>query len=69
MTVTNEIEYIVDQIVITYCQFQKFNEKVFSDNFENYVSQLMTLTGLDREGALKYAVSFLAERNKVEGVA
>ncbi|WP_397537852.1 hypothetical protein [Rummeliibacillus pycnus] len=65
MTVTNEIKYIVDQIVIAYCQYQEFKEKVFSDNFESYVAQLMHISGFDREGALKYVVDFLAEQSKV----
>ncbi|WP_397537823.1 hypothetical protein [Rummeliibacillus pycnus] len=68
MTATNDIKYIIDQIVITYYQYQKFKEKVFSDNFERYVTRLMQITSLDREGALKYAVDFLADENKVGGL-
>ena len=69
MQPTNEIKYIVDQIVIAYCQYQKFREEQFGESFESYTAQLMQITGLDREGALKYAVDFLAAQNKVEGVA
>lgn len=69
MTVSNEIKYIVDQIVIAYCNYKKFKDEEFGDNFEKYTSQLMDATGLDRDGALKYACDVLANRNKCEGVA
>lgn len=69
MKPTEQIKYIVDQIVIAYCNLDKFGGKEFEDDLANYTAQLMQITGLNREGALKYAVDFLAAQNKVEGVA
>ncbi|MGX9134021.1 hypothetical protein ACWV26_06525 [Rummeliibacillus sp. JY-2-4R] len=70
MNVTNQIKFIVDQIVIAYCQYHNLGPtKERDERFESYLAQLMQITGLDREGALKYAVDFLAAQNKCEGVA
>lgn len=69
MKPTNNIKYIIDQIVIAYCQYEKFGNKTFGDNFEKYTAQLMHITGLDRDGALEYAVNFLSGERKVKGVA
>ena len=69
MKSTNSIKYIIDQIVIAYCQFEKFDDKTFGDNFEKYTAQLMQITGLNRDGALEYAVNFLKGESKVKGVA
>lgn len=69
MKPTNRIKYIIDQIVIAYCQYEKFGDKTFGDNFEKYTAQLMQITGLERDGALDYAVSFLDGECKVKGVA
>lgn len=69
MPVTSEIKYIVDQIVIAYCNYKKFRDEKFGNDFEDFTSRLMDATGLDREEALEYAVNFLAEQNKHEGVA
>ena len=69
MKPTNSIKYIIDQIVIAYCQFEEFGDKAFGDNFEKYTAQLMQITGLDCDGALEYAVNFLAGESKVKKVA
>ncbi|MGR6899573.1 hypothetical protein [Rummeliibacillus sp. BSL5] len=69
MKPTNNIKYIIDQIVIAYCQYEKFGDKTFGNNFEKYTAQLMQITGLDRDGALEYAVNFLAGESKIKGVA
>lgn len=69
MNITQQIKYIVDQIVIAYCNYKNFHDKKFEEDFENFIAQLMALTGLDYEGALEYACDVLANRNKCEGVA
>lgn len=69
MNPTQQIKYIVDQIVIAYCNYKKFKDEEFGDTFEKYTAQLMVATSLDREGALEYACDVLANRNKCEGVA
>lgn len=69
MTVSDEIKYIVDQIVIAYCNYKKFKDEEFGDNFEKYTAQLMALTGLDRDGALEYACEVVSKMNECEGVA
>jgi len=63
MNITQQIKYIVDQIVIAYC-----GDKQYEEDFENSTAQLMALTGLDRDGALKYACEVL-DMSKCEGVA
>lgn len=69
MTVTNEIKYIVDQIVIAYCNYKKFRDEKFGNDFEDFTSQLMDATGLDYEDALEYACEVVSKMNKCEGVA
>lgn len=69
MTVSNEIKYIVDQIVIAYCNYKNFHDKKFEDDFESFTAQLMTLTGLDHDGALEYACEVVSKMNEREGVA
>ncbi|MGR6896972.1 hypothetical protein [Rummeliibacillus sp. BSL5] len=69
MKPTNNIKYIIDQIVIAYCQYEKFGNKTFGDNFEKYTAELREITGLDRDGALEYAVNFLSGDSRVKGVA
>lgn len=69
MKPTEQIKYIVDQIVIAYCNYKKFRDEKFGNDFEDFTSRLMDATGLDREEALEYAVNFLAAQNKHEGVA
>ena len=69
MKPTEQIKYIVDQIVIAYCNLKKFGDKNSEKEFDIFTAQLMQITGLDYEGTLEYAVNFLAEQNKHEGVA
>lgn len=68
MNITQQIKYIVDQIVIAYCNLKNFGDKQYEEDFENSTAQLMALTGLDRDGALKYACEVL-DMSKCEGVA
>lgn len=69
MNPTQQIKYIIDQIVIAYCNYKKFRDEKFGNDFEDFTSRLMDATGLDREGALEYAVNFLAAQSKHRGVA
>lgn len=69
MNPTQQIKYIIDQIVIAYCNYKNFHDKKFEEDFESYTAQLMQITGLDYEDALEYACDVLANRNKCEGVA
>ena len=69
MNITQQIKYIIDQIVIAYCNYKNFHDKKFEEDFESYTAQLMQITGLDYEDALEYACDVLANRNKCEGVA
>lgn len=68
MNPTQEIQNVVDLIVISYCQYKKFKDEVFSNNFEKYVAQLMDLVGLDREDAIQYAVELTEVNNKANRV-
>lgn len=69
MNITQQIKYIVDQIVIAYCNYKNFHDKKFEKDFESFTAQLMALTGLDRDGALEYACEVVSKMNKCEGVA
>lgn len=73
MNITNQIKFIVDQIVIAYCQYHNLGPtQERDDRFEFYLTQLIEITGLDRQGALKYAVdvvTWMNQQSKCEGVA
>lgn len=69
MNSTQQIKYIVDQIVIAYCNLKNFGDKQYEDDLDKYTSQLMDLTQLDYEGALEYACGVVSKMNECEGVA
>lgn len=69
MKPTEQIKYIVDQIVIAYCNLKKFGDKNSEKDFDIFTAQLMQITGLDYEGTLEYACDVLANRSKQKGVA
>lgn len=69
MNITQQIKYIVDQIVIAYCNLKKFSDKNSEKDFDIFTAQLMQITGLDYEDALEYACEVVSKMNKCEGVA
>lgn len=69
MKPTEQIKYIVDQIVIAYCNLKKFGDKNSEKDFDIFTAQLMQITGLDYEGTLEYACDVLVNRSKQKGVA
>lgn len=56
------IQQLLDQLIITAGQWQLFGEKYLESKFENLLTELQNVTGLNRESAIELLIKNINKR-------